>query len=349
MGHYELTPFPETLLLDGRPVRIEHLCRQIAAAEWEREFLDFVKEWYCPADSIAVQTSGSTGAPKQLLLKKSFVAASAMRTLVRFGLSPGARVLQCLPCRYIAGKLMVVRALLGGLNLVPVPPDTDFRALCGHPFRFAAMTPNQAATAADSGFTDTLEMLLLGGSAIPPPLEHRLQSVNTACYVGYAMTETATHVAIRPVNGPEATQNYRCMDGVSVSRADNGCLTVHLQGLPDGAIKTSDIAEVIDSQTFRIVGRADNVVISGGIKYHPEQLEARISEIMPFPFFICGTPHDTLGQQLVLVAEAPETPENETLVRQLCASRLSRYERPKQIRFVHRLPRTDTGKVLRKL
>jgi len=340
--------FPSYITLNGQPTRVESLIASRGNfIGWERDGLDFLAEWYTPLDFIEVKTSGSTGKPKTIQLKKDFVAASAQRTIQFFNLKEGDRILHCLPARYIAGKLMVVRALIGKLDLHVVDPATDFEILrSGLPFKFAAMVINQVSKILEVE-TWNLEFLLLGGSAIPAPIEEKLQSINTACYSSYAMTETATHIGLRRLNGEEKDDFYRCLEGINVKLNTDGCLRIEMSGLQEGFLQTNDLGELKDDRTFRILGRADNRIISGGLKFSPEELEQKLEKALDLPFYISSKPHESLGSQLVLIVEGSESPELSAQIRERCTERLTRYEQPREIIFTPALPRTDNGKVKR--
>ncbi|MCW0482676.1 AMP-binding protein [Gaoshiqia sediminis] len=359
---WNLKLFPSHITLNGQPTEVEQLLKnRDKSSGWERDWLDFLAEWYNDNDFIEVQTSGSTGSPKTIHLKKEFVAASALRTISFFNLREGDRALHCLPNRFIAGKLMVVRALLGKLDLYVVDPSTDFDILrhpelparrsdgvsgSAAPFKFAAMVINQVEKCLEFGISN-LEFLLIGGSAIPSTLEEKLQTVHTRCYSSYAMTETATHIALRQLNGEGKDEWYHCLDGVRVGLNGAGCIRIEMPGLENGFLQTNDLAELVDDHSFRILGRADNVIISGGIKFSPEQLEEKLEPFIVQPFMITSLPHETLGQQLILAVEETETPELSGELQSICRQQLNKYEQPRQICFVRELPRTPNGKINR--
>jgi len=347
-----LTPFPSHITLSGRSTPVSDLIRaRNEATGWEKEWLDFLTEWYAPGDSIVVNTSGSTGKPKSIRLTKEFAAASARRTLLYFGLKENDRVLHCLSSRYIAGKLMIVRALLGKLDLYPIDPASHFSILANMTFRFAAMVPNQVSKILDqqdgSERLQQIQQLLIGGGPVPLSLQKRLFSLSTACYSSYAMTETATHIAIRKLNGEGADEFYRCMEGIKVNLSPDACLRIHLPGTDEEYLQTTDLAELMDEKTFRILGRADHVIISGGMKFSPEQLEQKLESTIRQPFMISSLPDPKLGEKIVLLIEGPENPEAIPTIKELCLQHLDKYEQPRQIRFIPRLPRTPNGKLFR--
>ncbi|MFW6259546.1 MAG: AMP-binding protein, partial [Tangfeifania sp.] len=269
--------FPEHIMLDGSRISIKNLIQnKNPEIDREAELICFLKEWYSIKKYIEVKTSGSTGTPKIIRLNKKFVAESAQRTLHFFELTTNDRILHCLPMQYIAGKLMVVRALLGGLDLYFTEPSTDFSFLQTEKFRFAAMVPNQVAKILKAEtvrgeLLESIEKLLLGGSSIPASLEKELGNTSTDCYSSYGMTETATHIALRKINGTGTDGWYHCLENIRVSLSSEGCLQIYLPGLENQPLQTTDLAELKNEKTFRILGRTDNVIISGGIKFSPEQ------------------------------------------------------------------------------
>ena len=346
--------FPQTLSINGAVHQVATLVRserQVFPRGIESDVIDFLAQWYGPQTFITVHTSGSTGPPKPILLEKKFVAQSAMRTLDFFGLQPGHRILLCLPLRYIAGKLMVIRALVGGLDLCTAEPTDDFGFLArcqSDPFRFAAMVPNQVIKLMnDSKRFDGLNSLLIGGSALPSRLEAELGNVSTACFASYGMTETATHIALRRINGQNASAGFHCLKGIRVELSERGCLTIDMPGLDAPSLVTNDLAELDGNKTFKILGRADNVIISGGIKYFPEIIEKKLEDLITYPFFIGALPDKILGHRIVLVIEARPNEYIEKTLRAFFTQRLDRYERPKDIVFKDTFKRTESGKIIR--
>jgi len=346
--------FPKHVMLNGKLGSINGIIKhKNPKTEWDSGFISFLNEWYSSENFIEVKTSGSTGTPKNIRLNKKFVAESAQRTLQFFELKKNDRILHCLPMQYIAGKLMIVRALLGELDLYLTEPTTDFSFLKNEKFRFAAMVPKQVtkilnAECKHGELLESIEKLLLGGSSIPASLEKELGNTSTDCYSSYGMTETATHIALRKINGTGADGWYHCLENIRVSLSAEGCLQIFLPGLENQPLHTTDLAELKDEKTFRILGRADNVIISGGIKFSPEQLEKKLEPFISEPFLISSLPHESLGQQLVFVVEGSENKETVKKLKKICRKHLDKYEQPKQILFLHKLPRLPNGKFNRR-
>lgn len=345
--------FPKHINLFGEKILVDEFINKKHHQETEHELLVFLKEWYSGKKFIEVKTSGSTGKPKTIRLEKEIVAESAQRTLQFFQLKKNDRILHCLPFNYIAGKLMVVRALLGELDLFLAEPSTDFDFLKKEKFRFAAMVPNQVAKilkaeTVPGELLGNIGHMLIGGSAVPASLEKALQKISNACWSGYAMTETATHIALRKINGTGADGWYHCLENIRVSLSSEGCLQIFMPGLENPPLRTTDLAELKDEKTFRILGRSDNVIISGGIKFSPEQIEKKLEPFISEPFLISSLPHDSLGEQLVLVVERKDSTLKTQHLNEICRRELEKFEQPKKIVFVSEIPKTENGKLNRK-
>nr|WP_321355347.1 AMP-binding protein [uncultured Draconibacterium sp.] len=340
--------FPSHITINGQPQNIKELLQQKPGSVWEQSWLNFLEEWYNANNYVEVQTSGSTGTPKTITLKKDFVAASALRTIRFFNLQEGDRVLHCLPSQFIAGKLMIVRALIGKLDLNLIDPASDFTILqFDKHIKFTAMVINQV-TKYMALPEQNIVNLLIGGSAIPQPLEEQLQQISTKCYSSYAMTETATHIALRNLNGDDQTDYYTCLDGISVELDERNCIRILMPGLENGAIQTNDLGELEDSHHFKVLGRVDNVIISGGIKFLPEQIEEKLAKEMLLPYAIGSVPDEHLGEKIILLIEGDAGEAIKTNIQAQCNKLLSKYEQPKDICFIEKLPRTENGKIDRK-
>ena len=314
---------------------------------WIREIGKTIREWYSDADHILIKTSGSTGSPKVIRLKKNQMSQSAIKTAERFGLKKGMISLNCLPSEYIAGKMMIIRALVIGLDQICIQPKVSLSIPIDRMIDFAAMTPMQAfVTSKDSPLSlNKIHSLILGGGPITNEISDLLQSLKTNCFATYGMTETITHVAVAPANGPGKSKVFEGIQGVSFSTIDD-CLVIEADHL-DGLIETTDKVELIDSTRFRWLGRKDNVINSGGVKIQAEELERRLDWLSD-RFFIAGIPDQISGEQVVLVIEAQPFNSDQMDFLQSKINEFKPIERPKRIVFAERLKETPTGKILRK-
>ena len=289
--------------LDGKAYSQDSLL--VAAKKWQssgdneqKQLGMFMEEWLDGNDSLTLHTSGSTGTPKQLLVSKKSMQASAERTAAFFELSPGDTALLCLPTHYIAGKMMLVRALVIGLELDVIPSKT-LLDLKGKTYDFAALIPLQVNASFD--LLGNLKKILIGGAPIPTELRKALAKKYPHCVETYGMTETLTHVATRFVCYP--TVPFRAMPGIKINVDHDSCLQIMAPYISSSPICTNDVVELLDNRSFILIGRRDFVINSGGRKIFPEQLEEKLSVQLRIPFFFTGIPDVELGEKLVLVVE----------------------------------------------
>ncbi len=317
---------------------------------FEREIGDFLLDWISESPVIRQHTSGSTGVPREIEIPKSSMASSARATGEFFQLAEGSRALLCLPAASVAGKMMLVRAMVLGWELTLVAPSSDPLAYLDQPFDFAAMVPLQLSKSLHR--LKGVETVLLGGAPLSADLLARIPVKGTSIYEGYGMTETSSHIALRKLSPvPEKTDPeqvlppFRALPGITLEQDGRGCLVIHSARLSPEPIVTNDLVKLETPKEFRWLGRADNVVNSGGVKLVPEQLESRISPYMEQRFFLTGLPDETLGEKLVLVVEG-QAPDNllETLRE---AADLSKFEVPREIYSVREFALTPTGKINR--
>jgi O-succinylbenzoic acid--CoA ligase len=316
---------------------------------YEREIGDFLLDWVSESPDILQHTSGTTGAPREISLSKEAMVRSARLTGEVLGLGEGTRAVLCLPVSSIAGKMMLVRALVLGWNLTIVPPERNpLWALAGH-IDFTAMVPMQLEASLKD--LDRVGMVLVGGAPLPESLLQAVAGRKTVVYESYGMSETASHIALRKHNpraeGAEGSPPpFKALPGVQLQQDDRGCLVVQAPFIPGDPIHTNDLVSLEGPDAFRWLGRADNAVNSGGVKLLPEVLESRLQPIVGRRFFLTGMPDGTLGEKLVLVAEGGA---DEDLLSKVSASGvLEKYETPKAVYFVDSFKQTRSGKISRR-
>ena len=333
------------------------LCRikvdDATTKDFEKEICLFILEWFSPQDHLLVSTSGSTGKPKEINLLKKHMEVSARATISFFGLKPGDTVLHCLPMRYIAGKMMVVRALVGGLDLYAVEPSSE-PEIIPDKVTFSALVPLQLSRLLQNvpgrQSLEKIDKLIVGGAFVPESLEQSIQEISTQIWQTYGMTETITHIALRKLNGAGRSDWYKPLPDVSVRLNENNCLVIDAPDIGVENLATNDLARTEGTEKFKIIGRTDHVIISGGVKLHPEEIEQKISGICSNAYFIGSKPDAELGQKLVLFIENGEGVERRIFyIWQLLEKRLSLFEIPKEIIFVPVFKRTATGKIDRKI
>ncbi len=310
--------------------------------DFDHAAVKFVQEWLSDSPTLKVQTSGSTGVPNIMEVSKQKMVASARATLLALGLKTGDSALLCLPLEYISGQMMVVRAMVGKLRLTVArtstrPLEDELREV-----DFAAMTPLQVENSLEQ--LRLVKKLLIGGAAINPSLRKELEKLPTEVYETYGMSETLSHIALRKI-APESEEYFTIFDGIDIDTDDRSCLLISAPDLSDEKIQTNDIVEIKDGNRFRFIGRADNVINSGGVKVSPEQLEQLARHRIEREVIFAGVEDESLGQRIVAVVEGARDPEIEEQINALPYA--NKHHRPKEIFFAEEMPRTPNGKIRR--
>ncbi len=324
---------------------------------------EFLDEWNNDSERVLVHTSGSTGTPKPLWVDKRRMEASARITCDFLGLKEGDTALLCMPLDYIAGKMMVVRSLVRKLKLMVVEPTGQPLAAHQLPrvLTFAAMVPmqvyNSLQVPEERERLRQIRHLIIGGGAIDDALARELKDFPNYVWSTYGMTETLSHIALRRLNGAEASERYTPFDNVSISQNEDGCLVIDAPEVCAERLVTNDIVE-INQGRFRVVGRKDNVICSGGIKIQAEEVERALKPYLHVPFMITKRKDEKYGEIVVMMVECRGERREErgeriedslkTRLQRLCREHLPKYWQPRDFVFVEKIPMTETGKIARK-
>lgn len=319
-------------------------------SEWEKAIYRFIAEWLNDAEYVEVKTSGSTGVPKQLKIPKTRMITSANSTNHFFDLKAGKRALLCLSADYIAGKMMLVRAFVGGFALDYCQPSADVLLQNKTQYDFTAVVPMQVEATLKTNIAafERVRTYIVGGAALHTDVIEQLHTLPSAFWSTYGMTETITHVALQALNGVRKTDYYQALEGVKFDKDARSCLRIFAPKLSDEAIQTNDLVDLINERQFRFLGRADFVINSGGIKLFPEQLEQKISSLLTGKYAFSSAKDLRLGEKLVLVVEGKLTEEEKQKLLIEMSSLLTSYERPKAIYCIEMLPVTLNDKIDRK-
>jgi O-succinylbenzoic acid--CoA ligase len=309
---------------------------------YEKDTGDFLLNWMDDNNFIEVRTSGSTGTPKTIKLDKQAMVRSAIATGDYFGLESGHRALHCLPTHYIAGKMMLVRAIILGLEIDIVTPSSFPMDFTKGAYDFCAMVPFQLSNSVVN--LDRIKKLIVGGAVVSTDLVERIQSVETKIYETYGMTETITHIAARPINhlSTSELEPFTIFPNVAIETDERGCLVITADYLNVDHIVTNDVVELVSENQFKLLGRYDNVINSGGIKIFPELIEDKLSGKIDTRFFIAAETDKELGEKIVLVLESDNNKLDTTVF-----DNLDKYEVPKQIYCVENFAETNSGKIQR--
>ncbi|CAN1562880.1 O-succinylbenzoic acid--CoA ligase [Flavobacteriaceae bacterium] len=327
--------------LNGYHLTKEDLCRVAYSfikegEDFEQAVGDFLLDWFDDKSFIDMYTSGSTGEPKTIRIEKDAMVKSAISTGDYFNLQPGDRVLHCLPTNYVAGKMMFVRSFILGLDMDFVAPSSNPLENNDEKYDFAAMVPLQAKNAIEK--LTNIKKVIIGGVKVHKSLEQELVKLPIEIYETYGMTETITHIAAKKI-GAEA---FTTLPHVTVSVNENQCLEILAKNIGNEKIVTNDVVKLVSDTQFVWLGRFDNVINSGGIKIMPEQIESKLSTLIPRRYFINGVSDDVLGEKVVLYIEGDTIKIEDSVF-----DALDKYEKPKEIVFIPKFKETATGKIMR--
>ncbi|MBJ7879926.1 AMP-binding protein [Gelidibacter salicanalis] len=332
--------------LNGNSYNVEDL-NEVAyslvkeGAPYEKVMGDFLMDWLDAKDYINVRTSGSTGKPKLMKVSKQAMVNSAIATGNYFNMEPGQKALLCLPTHYIAGKMMLVRAMVLGLELDFVDPTSQPVFDYGQTYDFCAMIPLQLKNTVD--YIYNIKTLIIGGATISQPLEDAIQGLETKIFATYGMTETVSHVAVKAMNGEHRMKYFTVFPDVSISQDGRGCLVIDAPKVALEQLVTTDVVNIHSPTEFELIGRADNIINSGGVKLFPEQIEAKLAGKIKERFIIASQLDVDLGEKLILVVESDKnTVDNSAF------ADLDKFEVPKDIYNIPKFKETATGKIQRK-
>jgi len=317
---------------------------------YEQEVGTFLLDWLNDKEYITVKTSGSTGKPKNIRVYKEHMVNSAKSTGRFFKVEEATTALLCVSASYIAGKMMLVRAMVLGWKIDIVPPRTNPLDSVYKQYDFCAMVPLQLDNSLNR--LHLLKKLIVGGGAVSENLKELIQGISTKIYETYGMTETVSHIAAKRINPKKNKKDpifFRALPNVTLNTDDRGCLVIKAPELNNETIITNDVVELHTYKKFLWKGRYDNVINSGGIKLYPEEIESKLQVLIGHRFFVTGLPDDALGEKLVLIVElGHNTNTHLTLKHEIKNLKtLHKYEIPKEIYFVSEFIQTETGKIQR--
>lgn len=322
--------------------------------EFEEKVISFLKEWQSDSTKVPVQTSGSTGIPKVFEIEKSKMLNSARMTCNFLNLKEGDAALLCLPVEYISGKMMVVRALERKLKLSVATPAAKPVQNLDVTIDFCAMSPLQVENSLHK--IHFIKNLIIGGAQVSQSLKNKIsqslkdKNTETTVYETYGMSETLSHIGLKQIY-PVSEEYFSVFKGIEIALDERRCLKISAPALHPEILQTNDLVELKDDRHFKFLGRIDNVINSGGLKIHPEELESLLHRYIPREAAFLGVNDEKLGQKLVLVIEGKQTKD---LTSQLdealkeTEKTFSKNHLPKTIHFIPVFPRIPNGKLNRK-
>ena len=320
-----------------------------------RQAYDFMTSWLAGKQEFALHTSGSTGTPKDIAIKRAQLLSSALMTGEALNLQQGTRALVCLNVNYIAGIMMLVRGMELGWELSIVEPVSNPLIEFQNPdFDFVAMVPLQLSTCLADEKTipkvNHLGKILLGGAPIDISLQKKIDDLNVPVYQSYGMTETVSHIALKKLNLPGAEIGYTVLPGVRFGVDNRGCIFLQGAVTNDEKVQTNDLVEITSERTFKWLGRADNVINSGGVKVVLDKVDEVVAEVFyesgyAGNFFSWYENDEKLGQKLILIIQKNERELSVPKLIEEIRKRISAYETPKHVYFVEQFIKTPTDKI----
>ena len=318
---------------------------EFASKNIESNYIDlidlsnFILEIFNHKSFILCKTSGTTGNPKVIKLEKTSLLSSVYMTKDYFNLKSGYSAISFLPMNFIAGKMMLVRAMVIGLNLQLNKATSNPSDFIDRNYFFSAMTPMQASNSINK--LKYIDNLILGGSNVSDFLSLKILSKIDTYYETYGMTETATHIAIKKVSRNDSKPNtFKVLNGVSISTDLNSCLVIDVPSITKNKIITNDIVKINSNQEFYIIGRADNIINSGGVKLIPEDIERKLSKYIYKNYIISSLKDDVLGDKLILIIESEKYKLKENIF-----NSLNKFEKPKEVYFINKFIYTKSNKI----
>lgn len=331
------------MLIDFNNLEINNLHSE---TEFEKKVIFFIEEWFSDCETVKVQTSGSTGAPKIFEIEKGKMLNSAKMTCDFLDLKENNTALLCLPIEYISGKMMMVRGFERKLKVLVSQPSTAPLKNLNTEIDFCAMTPLQVENSLDK--IHFIKNLIIGGATVSESLKIKISETlkqtpsSTKIYETYGMSETLSHIALKEIH-PSSSKYFTTLENVSISIDDRECLRIFAPNLNDEILQTNDLVEIFSNNQFKFLGRIDNVINSGGAKIYPEELEALVKKEISNEVVFVGLKDESLGQKLIAVVEGNQS---EYLIKKIVDIPFEKsFHKPKQIIFVKELPRTPNGKI----
>jgi len=305
-----------------------------------------IDEWTSENVALTFTTSGSTGTPKQITLSKQQIASSAKRSNSYFNLNEKSKVLLCIHPQHVGGKMVLIRALIGDYEVHVVPVQRNFwEYMPEMAFDFVSLVPLQIQAALNQNIPlfQAFKTILIGGSALQQTIEQAVvQSSNIDCaiYMGYGMTETISHIALRKLG----QEDYTLLSDVILEAHPT---RTHILDKATGVdITCTDVLEMTSKNTFKWVGRQDFVINSGGVKIHPERIEQILTDHIHGNYVIVGLPDELFGEKVVLVTERALSDSARTHIEEIIRTTFGSYAVPKNY-LVHSIP-TNGVKIMRK-
>jgi O-succinylbenzoic acid--CoA ligase len=315
--------------------------------------LEEVSELDLERVATLMHTSGTTAAPKRVPLTYGNWLASALGSAVALGLDQRERWLCPLPLTHVGGLSILLRSAIYATTAVVherFEPEAVAAALCdrGERITVVSVVSTMLERLLETGLSEppALRWALLGGGPIPASLLELARARRVPVAPTYGMTEACSQIATFgwPLPGTElaiSQEGEVLVRGPTVSRAALAA---------DGWLHTGDLGALDDNGRLSLSGRLSDVIVSGGENVAPVEVEEVLrAHPVVADAAVFGRPHAEWGEAVVaaVVVRNGARVEPDAL-RNHCADHLARFKVPKAFEFVERLPRTASGKLLRR-
>ncbi len=314
----------------------------------DKDLYPFLIEWQGDSSHISTNTSGSTGIPKKISLQKTHMIVSGNASIDFFNLKTGDTFLICLPIKTIGGKMMLIRSILSKGKIIIIKPSKNPIKELDVNIDFCALTPFQLAKSLEENLNiNYIDKLIIGGGPVNESLVEKIENIKTKCYHTYGMTETISHIAVKKLNYTKKKLDFKCLNHVQISVNNKGNLIIKSKDIGIESMTTNDIVKITGNESFKWIGRSDNIVNSGGVKISPERIEYELSKKLPFDsFFITSIYDSKLVEKLIIISKSTTTI---TTIRSAIESIKDNILRPKDIYLIDEFKYTISNKINRKL
>ncbi len=306
-----------------------------------KEILIFCRDFLQKKESYLLHTSGSTGTPKPITISYNQICESIKMTQKALNLTQKDVFCVCLPTEFIAGKMMIARALYLGCEMWIYTPSTkfldNFILNNNTKFSFIALVPPQLqyilSQENQTKILDNCKNIIVGGASVSVFLRNEIleKLKNAHVFLTYGMTETVSHIALQKLNffkvlpskyplsfgegqGGEVDlgEVFHTLNNVEIAICNEdspqkNCLKIKSPTTNYEWITTNDCVELLSPTAFRLLGRVDNVVNIGGKKMQLEEIEAQFEKFFVnnylenLVFYTKTKQDDIWGQSIVLV------------------------------------------------
>lgn len=316
-----------------------------------------------PGTALIIATSGSEGRPRAVLLSNAQLDAAAAGANARLGLRAGDLWLNCLPLRHIGGLSILWRCARAGAGVLLHDGFAAERVaadLATHPITHISLVPAMLARLLDIGARPpaSLRVVLIGGAALSRQLYDKARATGWPLVVSYGMSETAALIAAHAADDGPWHEGLagRPLPGHELRIGDDGRIAIRgpqvMLGYADGSgidsegwLTTGDLGAIDEAGCLSVLGRADDMLISGGCNVHPQEIEACLAACPGVDdVAVTGSPDSVWGDLVVALVVGTVEPAD---LFEYARRHLPTAARPRLFCRLDRLPRNATGKLER--